>query len=101
VAILNVKNLPDDIYNSLKRRAKTEHRSLAQEAIHLLGMALHHQKPEAGLFLVREAVTPWPSAKPTPVKSKEVHPGDTALLSESALSKEWLTPEEDAAWVDL
>ncbi len=26
---------------------------------------------------------------------------DTALLSEKALSKEWLSPEEDEAWKDL
>ncbi len=25
----------------------------------------------------------------------------TALLSESSLAKEWLTPEEDEAWKDL
>jgi len=24
-----------------------------------------------------------------------------ALLAESALAKDWLTPEEDAAWADL
>ena len=26
---------------------------------------------------------------------------ETALLSESSLAKEWLTPEEDEAWKDL
>ncbi len=26
---------------------------------------------------------------------------DTALMSESALSKDWLKPEEDQAWQDL
>ena len=26
---------------------------------------------------------------------------ETTLLSESALAKDWLTPEEDAAWQDL
>ena len=25
----------------------------------------------------------------------------TALLAESALAKDWLTPEEEAAWADL
>ncbi len=26
---------------------------------------------------------------------------ETTLLSESSLAKDWLTPEEDAAWQDL
>ncbi len=26
---------------------------------------------------------------------------DTALMSESSLKKDWLTPEEDEAWKDL
>ena len=26
---------------------------------------------------------------------------ETALLSESSLAKEWLSPEEDEAWKDL
>jgi hypothetical protein len=27
--------------------------------------------------------------------------GDTAILSESSLAKEWLNPEEDRAWAGL
>jgi hypothetical protein len=30
-----------------------------------------------------------------------MHPAETALLSEAALSKDWNRPEEDAAWAHL
>ena len=36
MAILNVKNFPDDLYRELRQRARREHRSVAQEVIHLL-----------------------------------------------------------------
>ena len=36
------------------------------------------------------------------LKSRAEHArGDTAVASESALAKDWLRPEEDAAWADL
>ena len=36
------------------------------------------------------------------LKVKHLHePMETALLSESALQKDWLRPEEDAAWQHL
>jgi hypothetical protein len=36
------------------------------------------------------------------LKSVQAKEGfETALLSESALQKDWLLPEEDAAWQDL
>lgn len=35
----------------------------------------------------------------TSLKSR--HPGEAALLAESALAKDWLRPEEDEAWADL
>jgi hypothetical protein len=34
------------------------------------------------------------------VAAEEI-PNEAALLSESALAKDWLTPEEDAAWKHL
>jgi plasmid stability protein len=40
MAILNVKNLPDPLYEKLKARAKREHRSVAQEVTVLLEQAL-------------------------------------------------------------
>lgn len=45
MAILNIKNLPDHLYERLRARAKREHRSIAQEATHLLATALN--APEA------------------------------------------------------
>lgn len=36
MATLNIKNFPDDLYEQLQERAEREHRSLAQQVIHLL-----------------------------------------------------------------
>lgn len=43
MATLNIKNLPDGVYERLRARAKREHRSIAQEATHLLATALEAQ----------------------------------------------------------
>jgi plasmid stability protein len=43
MATLNIKNFPDPLYEKLQERAQQEHRSLAQEVIHLL-----HQTVEQG-----------------------------------------------------
>jgi plasmid stability protein len=40
MATLNIKNLPDGLYEKLKARAKRERRSVAQEVTHLLSTAL-------------------------------------------------------------
>ena len=40
MATLNIKNLPDRLYKKLTERAKREHRSIAQEVIHLLSDAV-------------------------------------------------------------
>ncbi len=45
VATLNVKNLPDALYEKLKARAKRQRRSVAQEVAVLLSTAL--ETPEA------------------------------------------------------
>ena len=36
MATLNIKNFPEDLYERLQQRAESEHRSLAQQVIHLL-----------------------------------------------------------------
>ena len=36
MATLNIKNFPDPLYRRLQERAEQEHRSLAQEVIHIL-----------------------------------------------------------------
>ena len=45
MATLNIKNLPDDLYEKLKVRAKRQRRSVAQEVTGLLAAAL--ESPEA------------------------------------------------------
>ncbi len=45
LATLNVKNFPDDLYATLRARAKREHRSVAQEVMHLLGQAPELREP--------------------------------------------------------
>jgi plasmid stability protein len=44
MATLNIKNLPDDLYERLKARAKRERRSVAQEVTCLLAAALASPK---------------------------------------------------------
>jgi len=45
MATLNIKNLPDALYRKLQARARREHRSVAQEVIHLLGCAVEEPAP--------------------------------------------------------
>lgn len=40
MATLNVKNLPDTLYRKLQKRAKRQHRSVAQEVTKILDDAL-------------------------------------------------------------
>jgi len=43
VATLNVKNVPDALYEALKVRAESRHRSVAQEVTHILSEVLAQQ----------------------------------------------------------
>jgi plasmid stability protein len=52
MAILNIKNLPDDLDRRLKERAKHSHRSVSQEVIHILAQVLSPQ-PERSLADLR------------------------------------------------
>lgn len=36
MATLNIENFPEDLYERLQERAEREHRSLAQQVVHLL-----------------------------------------------------------------
>lgn len=51
MATLNIKNLPDALYRKLQARAKREHRSVAQEVIHILSQATELPKPLSVLDL--------------------------------------------------
>lgn len=44
MAVLNLKNLPDELYAKLKERAKEERRSVAQQVTHMLAEALEAKK---------------------------------------------------------
>lgn len=41
MASLQIRDMPEDLYESLKAKAEKDHRSLAQQAIILLGEALN------------------------------------------------------------
>jgi len=36
MAVLNVKKVPDKLYKALRQRAEQDHRSIAQEVVHVL-----------------------------------------------------------------
>ena len=45
MATLNIKNLPDRLYRKIQARANREHRSIAQEVIHILSLATEDARP--------------------------------------------------------
>jgi plasmid stability protein len=45
MATLDIENLPDALYEKLRERARREHRSVAQEVIHLLSQAVEPPAP--------------------------------------------------------
>jgi len=51
MATLNVKNLPDSLYRKLQKRAKRQHRSVAQEVTKILDDALEAPDPLSILTL--------------------------------------------------
>lgn len=51
MATLNVKNLPDALYRKLQKRAKQQHRSVAQEVTKILGDAVESPEPLSILTL--------------------------------------------------
>jgi plasmid stability protein len=51
MATLNVKNLPDSLYRKLQKRAKQQHRSVAQEVTKILNDALESAEPLSILTL--------------------------------------------------
>jgi plasmid stability protein len=45
MATLNIKNFPEPLYETLQKQAEHEHRSVAQEVIHLLEHATKQSSP--------------------------------------------------------
>ena len=65
MATLNVKNLPDRLHKKLNERAAREHRSVAQEVIHLLTAAVDEPKPLSILSLKGLGKDTWRDVDPT------------------------------------
>ncbi len=51
MATLNIKNLSDPLYERLRERARANHRSISQEATHILSEALEVREPVSLLDL--------------------------------------------------
>ena len=51
MATLNIKNMPDRLYKKIQARASREHRSIAQEVIHILSVATDNVTPRSILEL--------------------------------------------------
>jgi plasmid stability protein len=64
VATLNVKNLPENLYRKLRIRAKQEHRSVAQELIHILSEFLNKPSPLSILDLRGLGKDKWAKVDP-------------------------------------
>ena len=45
MATLNIKNFPALLYEKLQEQAQQEHRSLAQQVIHILNQTVEQEKP--------------------------------------------------------
>lgn len=45
MATLNIKNFPDSLYHALQERAEREHRSVAQQVVHLIETDLARAEP--------------------------------------------------------
>ena len=52
VATLYIENFPDALYDKLQERARKENRSVAQEVVHLLDLAMK-QEPQLSILGLR------------------------------------------------
>ena len=59
MAILNIKNLPDALYERLKARAEQQHRSVAQEVTHILDQVIGGAEPLSILDLEGLGKSVW------------------------------------------
>ena len=68
MAILHIRDVPQDLYNRLKQRAKAQRRSLSAEVISLLEWALREaeRSPHATLVSIRSRRSFSPSAVGAP-----------------------------------
>lgn len=59
MAILNIKNFPDDLYERLRARAKQDRRSISQEVIQLLTEAMNPDRARSILELRGLGKSSW------------------------------------------
>jgi plasmid stability protein len=71
MATLNVKNLPDSLYQKLRMRAKQDRRSLAQEVIQILTQATEESSPLSILDLKGLGKEIWRSQDPAAFVEQE------------------------------
>jgi plasmid stability protein len=64
MATLNVKNLPDSLYRKLQKRAKRQHRSVAQEVTKILDDLLETPEPVSILTLRGLGKEQWVGIEP-------------------------------------
>jgi plasmid stability protein len=64
MATLNIKNFPALLYEKLQERAEREHRSVAQEVIHLLERATQEPEPLSILGLRGLGKELWKDVEP-------------------------------------
>jgi plasmid stability protein len=64
MATLNVKSLPDSLYRKLQKRAKRQHRSVAQEVTKILEDALESPAPMSILTLRGLGKEQWTGIEP-------------------------------------
>ena len=65
MATLNIKNVPDSLYRKLWARARREHRSVAQEVIHILSRAIEEPERVSILELRGLGKELWAGINPT------------------------------------
>lgn len=71
MATLNLKNFPDALYRKLQRRAKAQHRSVAQEVARILSEAIENPEPLSILSLQGLGKERWAGVKPAGYVKKE------------------------------
>jgi len=62
MATLNIKGLPDPLYERLRERARANHRSIAQEVTHILSGVLEAPEPLSLLELRGLGKETWADA---------------------------------------
>ena len=71
MATLNIKNFPEPLYHKLQEQAEREHRSVAQEVIHLLEKVTETLEPVSLLELRGLGKECWAGVDPVEYIRKE------------------------------